>query len=249
MAGAGPLMLLFAPLTVLAQQTDLCRPPNPMPVPRPVPIPRGEAVVRHNDGGYILALSWSAQYCATVRNPNGARDKDQCAPAMGGFFNRSPSTTANFGWVLHGLWPQSATGPNPQWCRAARIVPKDVLRKNFCVSPSVHLMQYQWAKHGSCMSPTPQLYFETGARLFRAMHFPNTAQMAQSPQNSASIRRAFARHNAGTTANMYAVHADRRGWLREVRLCLNKAMRPSVCPAERRGMVGNRPIFIRSIDR
>lgn len=235
---------------VLAQQSGACRLPDLMPVPRPVPVPRGEAVQRQSDGGYLLALSWSPQYCATVRDPASAQNKDQCVAApVGGLFDRlwspKPQEQANFGWVLHGLWPQSVKGANPQWCRPVRIIPKDILRQNFCVSPSVHLMQYQWAKHGSCMSTTPQAYFAAGHRLYRAMRFPDMTLMARSPQNSGSIRRAFARQNAGTTHAMYSVHIDRQGWLREVRLCLNKAMRPTPCPLGQQGLTGNRRIMVR----
>lgn len=221
-----------------------------MPVPRPVPIPRGEAVQRQSDGGYLLALSWSPQYCASVRDPASTQNKDQCAaPRASGFWDHILSgqrqQRANFGWVLHGLWPQSVKGENPQWCRPVQIVPKQVLRQNFCVSPSVYLMQYQWAKHGSCMSMAPQAYFETGARLFRGIRFPDMVALARSPQNSASIRRAFARQNAGTSDNMYSVHADRQGWLREVRICLSKAMRPTSCPLGQQGLMGHRRIMIR----
>ncbi len=239
---------------VMAQQSSACRLPDPMPVPRPVSVPRGEAVQRQGDGGYILALSWSPQYCATVGDPASAQNRDQCAAVpVGGFFDRllstKPQSRGDFGWILHGLWPQSVSGQHPQWCRPVRIIPKHVLRENFCVSPSVHLMQYQWAKHGSCMSTTPRSYFEAGTRLFRSMQFPDMANLARSPQNSGSIRRAFARQNTSTTDNMYSVHADRQGWLREVRLCLSKAMRPTPCPLGQQGLMGQRRIMVRPATR
>lgn len=240
-------LLLCAPIgSVSAQQSAACRVPDPMPVPRPVPIPRGEAVQASKVGGYILSLSWSPQYCASVREPDSERNRDQCAVLRDAeFWARASPPEATYAWVLHGLWPQSADGPSPRWCRTARIVPKEILRQNFCVSPSVHLMQHQWAKHGSCMSDDPAAYFRMGAELYGKIGFPDMAILAGRPQNSSAIRRAFALRNSGTTEHMFSVHTDGAGWLREVRLCLNLAMRPVACAADQQGLLGPRQIMIR----
>src|SRR3546814_1587903 len=44
---------------------------------------------------YMLAFSWSPAFCATDA---GARSPGQCRDNA-------------FGWVVHGLWPQYAKGP------------------------------------------------------------------------------------------------------------------------------------------
>src|SRR3546814_8353082 len=75
--------------------------------------------------GYLLAMSWSPQHCADVRNPNGARDRFQCSGENG-----------RFGWVLHGLWPETDGPGYPQWCRPAKIVPQPVLKQHLCMTPS-----------------------------------------------------------------------------------------------------------------
>lgn len=204
-----------------------------MPVPRAVPIARGEQVQRSGQGGYILALSWSPQYCAGVRNPDSAQNRDQCG------------ARARYGWILHGLWPQNAKGAPPRWCRPAKIVPKEVLRQNFCVTPSVQLMQSQWAKHGVCMGGNVAEYFAAGSRLYRGLKFPDMARLSQRPQNSGSIRRAFSSVNAGTIDTMFAVSTDRQGWLKEVRLCLDARMRPMRCGAGNQGLLGGRQIWVR----
>lgn len=214
-----------------------------MPVPRPVPIPRGEAVPRNSDGGYLLALSWSPQYCASVRDPLSVQNRDQCGTSRA--VTERASARHAFGWVMHGLWPQAAKGAHPRWCRAARIVPKDVLRKNFCASPSVQLMQAQWAKHGTCMSATPAAYFASASRIFGRLKFPDMARLAQMPQNSGSIRRAFRTANPGLRDSMFTVTTDKQGWLREVRLCLDRQMRPKVCSAGQQGSPDGRRVWIR----
>src|SRR3546814_2672867 len=93
-------------------------------------------------------MSWSPQHCARVRNPKAARDRFQCAGESG-----------RFGWVLHGLWPEADGPAYPQWCRPAKIVPAPVLRRHMCMTPSAQLLQHEWAKHGTCMSPHPAAYF------------------------------------------------------------------------------------------
>ncbi len=146
-----------------------------------------------------------------------ARDRFQCAGENG-----------RFGWVLHGLWPETDTSGYPQWCRPAKIVPQPVLKRHMCMTPSAQLLQHEWAKHGTCMSPHPAAYFRSAELLFRAVRFPDMAALAAKPQTAGSIRRAFAAANRGVSEPMIAVAIDRQGWLDEVRLCLGPRMRPQL---------------------
>lgn len=230
-SGALAAALLTAPVAAAAQAAQ-CRLPDRIDVPRPERAPRGEMPRSVPVTGYLLALSWSPQYCASRRTPGERRDALQC----GG---------DNFGWVLHGLWPQGQGASFPRWCRPAKIVPQRVLAEHLCISPSVQLLQRQWAKHGTCMSPTPAAYFRAAAILFRAVRFPDMASLARAPQTAGSVRRAFAARNKGVTADMLAVETDRKGWLREVRLCLGPRMRPVRCQPAQRGAGDARTVRIR----
>lgn len=223
----------LGPVAAGAQEAA-CRIPDRVDVPRLERAARGEGAQVPPVAGYLLSLSWSPQYCASRRNPGERRDAVQCGGEAG-----------RFGWVLHGLWPQGAGREHPAWCRPARIVPAPVLRQHLCMSPSVQLMQRQWAKHGVCMSATPAAYFRAASILYGALRQPDMAGLARQPQTAGSIRRAFAARNPGLAAPMLAVTADRKGWLREVRLCLNARMRPSRCLADQRGMGDARPVKIR----
>jgi ribonuclease T2 len=216
--------ILVSPTTAAAQATS-CRIPDRIDVPRLERAPRGEAGRAVPISGYMLALSWSPQYCASRRNAGERRDAVQCG-----------GEAARFGWVLHGLWPQGNGAQYPGWCRPARIVPQPVLKEHLCMSPSVQLMQRQWAKHGICMSPTPAAYFRAASILYRVVRFPDMAMLARNPQTAGSVRRAFAAQNKGVTGAMLAVTADRSGWLQEVRLCLNLRMRPRICAPAQRGL-------------
>lgn len=220
-------------MTAHAQATS-CRIPDRIDVPRLERAPRGEAARTVPISGYLLSMSWSPQYCASRRNAGERRDAVQCGGAA-----------ARFGWVLHGLWPQGSGAQYPGWCRPARIVPQPVLKEHLCMSPSVQLMQRQWAKHGICMSPTPAAYFRAASILFRAVRFPDMADLARSSQTAGSLRRAFAAKNKGVSGAMLAVTTDRSGWLQEVRLCLNLRMRPAICQPQQRGLRDGNPVKIR----
>ena len=227
------LLPLLFPMAAHAQATA-CRIPDRLDVPRLERAPRGEAARPVPASGYLLSLSWSPQYCASRRNPGERRDAVQCGGESG-----------QFGWVLHGLWPQGSGSAYPGWCRPARIVPQPVLKEYLCMSPSVQLMQRQWAKHGICMSPTPAAYFRASAILYRAMRWPDMAALARAPQTAGSLRRAFAAQNKGVTGTMLAVTADRAGWLQEVRVCLDRRMRPTICQPALRGLRDTQRLKIR----
>lgn len=229
--------LLLAPATAEAQALA-CRTPDRIPVPRLEQPRRGEPVRRPAITGYLLAMSWSPQHCAGVRNPKDTRDRFQCSGENG-----------RFGWVLHGLWPETDSPDYPQWCRPAKIVPQPVLKQHLCMTPSAQLLQHEWAKHGTCMSPNPAAYFRSADILFRAVRFPDMQALASGPQTAGSIRRAFAAKNPGVTAPMLAISADRDGWLKEVRLCLGPRMKPARCKPFQTGAKDGRRVRVRPIPR
>ena len=227
------MTLLFAPVAVQAQALS-CALPDRIPVPRLEQPRRDEPVRKPTITGYLLALSWSPQHCAGVRNPKGPRDRFQCSGENG-----------RFGWVLHGLWPETDNPGYPQWCRPAKIVPKPVLRQHLCMTPSAQLLQHEWAKHGTCMSPHPAAYFRAAEILFRTVRFPDMRRLAEAPQTAGSIRHAFVAANPGWKHDMIAVTADRDGWLNEVRLCLGPRMRPQRCKAFQKGVADSRKVRVR----
>jgi ribonuclease T2 len=227
---------LFAALLPAAVQAQgaACTLPGRIDVPRMERAPRGEMPQQTPITGYLLTLSWSPQYCASRRTPGEGRDAMQC-----GGDNR-------FGWVLHGLWPQGQGSDFPRWCRPAKIVPQRVLSNHLCMSPSVQLLQRQWAKHGTCMSPTPAAYFRAASILYRAVRFPDMAALTSKPQTAGQVRRAFAAVNKGMATDMFAVQTDRQGWLREVRICLGPRMRPVRCQPAQRGLPDGRSVKVRA---
>ena len=95
------LVALALPAPALAQAYQ-CRAPASITMPR-APQPDGPKRTSRISG-YTLAVSWSPEFC---RGGKAAGDPDnlQCNGSIG-----------RFGFVLHGLWPESGQGKYPQWC-------------------------------------------------------------------------------------------------------------------------------------
>ncbi len=223
---SGRAMLRLASLALLtaagpvAAQGWQCRAPRSLPRSEAAPRPPAEPVRRVPTGGYVLSLSWSPEYCRT--RTSSARDALQC----------SAGRIGDFGFVLHGLWPQGrARAPWPQYCRSVKPVPPADLREQICRTPSVGLLNHEWAKHGSCMTARPSAYFRASAVLFDALEFPDMDRLSRKEPTAGSVRAAFAQANPGLPESAVRLKLNRRGWLTEVRLCLGLRFRPTACAA------------------
>ena len=133
--GLALVALIAMPGTALAQSAQ-CSPPAQIARPDLEGPTAKEPKRTLPIGSYTLALSWSPQYCSTAK---GGRSAIQCGGRNG-----------RFGFTLHGLWPDGFGKEWPQYCRAANLVPRQVIRQNLCATPSVQLIQHEWAKHGTC---------------------------------------------------------------------------------------------------
>ncbi|OYW83608.1 MAG: hypothetical protein B7Z20_12440, partial [Sphingobium sp. 32-64-5] len=185
-----------------------CRVPASLPVPHPARAPSPADVRRLPIGGYTLALSWSPNYCADRHRRGDA----QCSGRAG-----------RFGFILHGLWPESKGGRGwPQYCAPAAIVPRAVLAAQFCTTPSVQLMQHEWARHGTCMARRSDEYFARGRTLYQQIRFPDMAELAgRKALTAGTVASAFAAINRGTGVETMRVRTDRAGQLSELWICLD----------------------------
>lgn len=171
-------------------------------------------------GGYTLALTWSPQFCSTARNADF-----QCGGRNG-----------RFGFTLHGLWPDGVGRDWPQYCRSTDLLPRKLIRDTLCATPSPQLIQHEWAKHGTCMTTRPELYFELSRTLYDHIRYPDMAGLARRPALTVGdFARAFAAANRGIRADMLRVTVSRGGWLDEVWLCLDKQIDYARCPAHQGG--------------
>lgn len=214
------VITLVATPGAASAQAFQCRVPTDLPAARRVS-PDGP-VRRAPITGYTLALSWSPEFCrGRERNP---QDYLQCSGAAG-----------RFGFVVHGLWPEGA-GRSPQWCRAVPPPSPAVVRGQLCRTPAVQLLAHEWAKHGSCMARDAAGYFRVGNILADSLRYPAMETLSRDRALTAGkLREAFAAANPGRPAGSFGLLVNERGWLQEVRLCLNRRFRSIRCPARQAG--------------
>ncbi|MCC2975430.1 ribonuclease T2 [Sphingomonas sp. PL-96] len=226
---AAMILAATLPGTALAQSTQ-CNVPAVLPRPH-ADLPTAQQPRRVIPiGSYTLAITWSPQYC---RGQQAGSDSFQC-----GQDNR-------FGFTLHGLWPDGEGKTWPQYCKPVALLPQAVVRKHLCATPSVQLLQHEYAKHGSCMGVTPAAYFARSNALYGRLRFPNMDALSRRRDLTAGqLAQAIARANPGIAANMMRITANREGWLDEVWLCLDKRLRYRACPAHQGGLTSNAPLKI-----
>lgn len=164
---------------------------------------------------YVLALSWSPNWCATTGDANGA---EQCDPRE------------DFGWILHGLWPQYARGW-PSFCRSAEPPPSRRMTRGMAdIQGSSGLAWYQWRKHGTCTGLTAEAYFALSRRAYgRIARPPVFRKLDRAVRLPASVvEEAFLRANPGLQPDMITITC-KDGYIAEARICLSKQLEPVTC--------------------
>ena len=209
-------ILVLLPTPALAQAYQ-CRIPQRIEALRPAE-PDGP-VRRTAVGRYTLAASWSPEFCRNDRRSM------QCSGRNG-----------RFGFVLHGLWPEARFGPPPQWCSTVPRPSPELIRRHLCMTPVPWLLEHEWAKHGSCMTRTPEAYFRTAGILWRSVRWPDADRLSRKESLTVGdLREAFLVLNPEWRRDQIGISLNGRGWLREVRLCYGRDFMPERC---RRGSLG-----------
>lgn len=184
-------------------------------VDRPAPAPsspRADVASRSAFDYWILALSWSPEYCASPAARPGSR---QCAQPRE--------------FIVHGLWPQYERG-HPEFCDARGRISEQVADGLAELVPDRGLVFHQWKKHGSCSGLTPEAYFATLERAGRSIVVPSRYLEAATTRQvrRAELEQAFIDANPSLSAEAITLHCS-GGRLREVRVCLDLRLRPRSC--------------------
>ena len=170
---------------------------------------------------WILALSWSPEYCAS----------DQARPS-------SRQCRAPHEFVVHGLWPQFERG-YPQNCDPGSRIDGGIADRLKPLIPDRGLVFYQWRKHGTCSGLSPETYFgqlEAAAGSIRMpMRAIRAAQDHTTPRDQ--LERAFIQLNPTLTSRSITFHCQ-GSRLEEVRICLDKSLNPRDCGADIREACG-----------
>lgn len=164
---------------------------------------------------YVMALSWSAAWCATTGEDRG---DPQCDAGRGITF------------VLHGLWPQLEDGW-PSYCRtAARDPSRGETAEVADLFGGAGAAFYQWKKHGRCSGLSSRDYFTLARRAYRAVQVPGVFAKVNRRLDVPVevVEGAFVEANPGLAADMVTVTCE-AGLIDEVRICLTKDLTPRRC--------------------
>lgn len=165
---------------------------------------------------YVLALSWSPTYCAS---DEGNGNRQQCG------------TDKDYGFIVHGLWPQNERG-YPESCdsREPERVPDSLGRSLFDIMPSMGLIGHQWRKHGTCSGLSQADYFKTLRTAWNRLSIPADLRRAQASKRLSGdeIVRKMTAANAGLTKDSIALTCN-GGQLDEIRICFTRDLKFRDC--------------------
>ncbi len=167
---------------------------------------------------YVMALSWSANWCATTGD---ARDDPQCDAGRG------------IDFVLHGLWPQYEDGW-PSFCRTVeRDPPRALTAAQADLFGGAWAAFYQWKKHGRCAGLSAGDYFRTAREAFDSVTIPEVfTRLRQDIRLPADVvEEAFLEANPALSPDGVVVTC-RDGMVQEVRICLTPDLELRRCNAD-----------------
>ncbi|MBO9474534.1 ribonuclease T2 [Shimia sp. R10_1] len=164
---------------------------------------------------YVLALSWSPNWCAMEGDAKGS---PQC------------DTSEDHGWIMHGLWPQFHRGW-PSYCSSAeRNPPRHLTNAMADIMGTSGLAWYQWKKHGTCSGLTGEDYYTTARQAYDSITRPQVFRKIEETVTlpAAVVEAAFLKANPKLEADMVTITC-RGEFIQEARICLSKALEPVPC--------------------
>jgi ribonuclease T2 len=165
---------------------------------------------------YVLALSWSPNWCALEGD---ARDAEQCGEA--------------FGWVIHGLWPQYEDGW-PAYCPTVERNPsRQVTAAQADLFGAGGAAWYQWKKHGVCSGMSADNYFRLAREAWVRVNRPEVLRRLDHAVKlpASVIEDAFVQANPGWTRDMVTITCQ-SGHIQEARICFTRSLEPRPCGAD-----------------
>lgn len=164
---------------------------------------------------YVMALSWSPTWCSLEGD---ARNSPQCEPSE------------DFGWILHGLWPQYDQGW-PANCRTSFRAPSRSQTGDMAdIMGTSGLAWHQWRKHGVCSGLDPADYYALSRLAYGKITRPDVfRRLDRSVTLPASvIEDAFLEANRDLSANQITITC-KQGYIQEARICLTRDLEFRTC--------------------
>jgi len=164
---------------------------------------------------YVMSLSWSPTWCAIEGD---ARQSPQC------------DANADFGWVLHGLWPQYHRGW-PSYCPTVERNPSRAMTNDMAdIMGTSGLAWHQWNKHGVCTGLSAPGYYDLSRQAYDAIVRPPVfRQLDKAVRLPAKlVEEAFIKANPQLAPDMITITC-KDGRIQEARICLSKSLEPVPC--------------------
>lgn len=164
---------------------------------------------------HVLALSWSPNWCKLEGDAKGS---DQCDPRH------------DYGWTLHGLWPQFEKGW-PSNCQMIFQKPSNDLTESMVdIMGSSGLAEHEWKKHGTCSGLDPEAYFHASRAAFDAIVKPPVFRKVTETIDLPArvVEEAFLKSNPQLSADQITITC-KRNHIQEARICLDKSLEPRRC--------------------
>jgi ribonuclease T2 len=167
---------------------------------------------------YLLALSWSPEFCTTPAGHKTSKS-EQCHKPLG--------------FVVHGLWPQFNNGKWPQNCNlnSPKNVPADIAAIALNAEPPMPpgdpgLLSHEWTTHGTCSGLDQKGYFTKIKEAAEKVKIPDVLKQPSSPveMNFDTIVQNFVQVNPGLEAKMLDSNADNKGNISEIHVCFSKQL-------------------------
>ena len=173
---------------------------------------------------YILSYSWAPKHCKSVSAASkqpGKKNYLQCGSGR------------DFGYILHGLWPQglkSNIGNYPRACEGDQPkIDREILEQYLCMTPSLWLLQHEYEYHGTCMHDEaleePDIYFAKAFEMHSEFTFPDR----QLPNTKTSIQW-WLDHNPHLHRDAIQYYKKGQEW----QFCYDNNFKVMTCPKQNR---------------
>jgi ribonuclease T2 len=167
---------------------------------------------------YVMALSWSANWCAMEGDAHGA---EQC------------DDDTDYGWILHGLWPQYERG-YPADCHTNHRAPsRGQTAEMTDIMGSSGLAWHQWRKHGVCTGLTSHDYYALSRLAFESVTRPPVFRTINRDITVPAhvIEEAFLADNPTMASDQITITCQ-DGYIQEARICLTRELELRTCGAD-----------------
>lgn len=162
---------------------------------------------------YVMALSWSPNWCAIEGRDRG-----------------SPQCDEAFGWVLHGLWPQYETGW-PSYCNTRERNPsRSDTAAQADLFGSSGSAWHQWNKHGRCTGLSSDDYYALSREAYGRVTRPALLRKLSKPVRLPAevIEEAFLQDNPDMLDDEITITC-KAGRIQEARICLTRDLELRRC--------------------